>query len=61
MRSQPDQRFLPIIMLTTETDIILKDKGKAAGASAWVGKPFQPGHLLSIVNIVLGQTGVLFA
>jgi two-component system chemotaxis response regulator CheY len=43
-------RFTPIIMLTTESDESKKREGQAAGARAWVVKPFQPEHLLAAVQ-----------
>lgn len=46
-------RFIPIIMLTTETDEGKKQAGKAAGASGWIVKPFRPEQLLTVVQMVL--------
>ena len=43
-------RFTPIIMLTTESEESKKREGQAAGAKAWVVKPFQPEHLLAAVQ-----------
>lgn len=54
IRKQPGNRFLPIIMLTTESQQHIKDEGKKAGASGWIVKPFQPEQLLAIVKTVLG-------
>ncbi len=42
-------RFTPVIMLTTETQDEMKQKGKAAGAKAWVVKPFKPEQILDAV------------
>jgi len=42
-------RFTPVIMLTTEGDDAKKQAGKAAGAKAWVVKPFNPPQLLDAV------------
>ena len=53
VRKLPGRRFLPILMLTSETDGAKKIAGKAAGASAWIDKPFKPQQLLSIVQMVL--------
>ena len=41
---------LPILMLTTETQESKKAEGKAAGAKAWMVKPFSPSSLLSAVS-----------
>jgi two-component system chemotaxis response regulator CheY len=43
-------KFTPIIMLTTESEEAKKREGQAAGARAWVVKPFQPEHLLGAVQ-----------
>ena len=43
-------KFTPIIMLTTESEEAKKREGQAAGARAWVVKPFQPAHLLGAVQ-----------
>jgi two-component system chemotaxis response regulator CheY len=43
-------KFTPIIMLTTESDESKKREGQAAGAKAWVVKPFQPDQMLSAVQ-----------
>lgn len=43
-------RFLPIIMLTTESRESRKQEGQAAGAKAWVVKPFQPEQILMAVS-----------
>jgi len=43
-------RFTPVIMLTTETEEAKKREGQAAGAKAWVSKPFKPEVLLGAVQ-----------
>jgi len=43
-------KFTPIIMLTTESEDAKKNQGQAAGAKAWVVKPFQPAQLLMAVQ-----------
>ncbi len=53
VRSIPKFRFVPIIMLTTESEAEMKQKGKAAGATGWIVKPFKPEQLLAIVKKVL--------
>jgi two-component system chemotaxis response regulator CheY len=50
VKQLPAYRFTPIIMLTTESDEAKKREGQAAGARAWVVKPFQPEHLLAAVQ-----------
>ena len=43
-------RFTPVIMLTTEAGADKKAEGQAAGAKAWVVKPFQPAQMLAAVS-----------
>jgi two-component system, chemotaxis family, chemotaxis protein CheY len=43
-------KFTPIIMLTTESQEGKKQEGQAAGAKAWIVKPFQPDQLLDAVS-----------
>ena len=50
VKQNPQQRFTPIIMLTTEGAEEKKREGQAAGAKAWVVKPFQPDQLLMAVS-----------
>lgn len=47
-------KFMPIIMLTTESQTSKKQEGKAAGATGWIVKPFRPDQLLAVVKKVLG-------
>lgn len=46
----PAYKFTPIIMLTTEAGEAKKQAGQAAGAKAWVVKPFQPAQMLGAVS-----------
>ena len=46
----PEHKFVPIIMLTTESQEAKKQEGQAAGAKAWVVKPFQPAQMLTAVS-----------
>jgi len=43
----------PILILTTESGADMKAKGKAAGATGWLVKPFDPGKLLDVVRKVI--------
>lgn len=52
VRSRPGNRFLPIIMLTTESSPDKKKAGKAAGASGWITKPFKPEQILSVLRMI---------
>jgi two-component system chemotaxis response regulator CheY len=49
-RALPNYKFLPVLMLTTETQESKKAEGKAAGAKAWMVKPFSPASLLNAVS-----------
>ena len=50
VKQLPAYKFTPIIMLTTESEESKKLEGQAAGARAWVVKPFQPTQLLAAVQ-----------
>lgn len=52
-RAKPGMRFTPILMLTTEGHENRKQEGKAAGATGWIVKPFQPDQLLKVIEKVL--------
>lgn len=54
LRTKADYQGVPILMLTTESDTNKKMEGKAAGATGWLVKPFDPDKLLATVNRVLG-------
>jgi two-component system chemotaxis response regulator CheY len=45
-----EYKFTPIVMLTTESQETKKLEGKAAGAKAWIVKPFKPEQLLNAVQ-----------
>lgn len=47
-------KFIPIIMLTTESQDSRKLEGKSAGATGWIVKPFKPEQLIAVVKKVLG-------
>jgi two-component system chemotaxis response regulator CheY len=49
-RQIADYKFTPICMLTTEAEASKMAEGKAAGAKAWIVKPFQPPKLLDAVS-----------
>ncbi|SDE62264.1 response regulator [Desulfuromonas thiophila] len=54
LRAAPAYKFTPILMLTTEAGESFKAKGKAAGLTGWLVKPFDPAKLLGVVKKVLG-------
>lgn len=53
IRRMPDHKFIPIVILTTESQEAKKNEGRAAGASGWIVKPFRPDQLLAVVKKVL--------
>ncbi len=50
LKQLPEYKFTPVIMLTTESQEGKKAEGQAAGAKAWVVKPFQPAQMLAAVG-----------
>ncbi len=50
LKKLAEHKFTPIIMLTTESQEAKKLEGQAAGAKAWVVKPFQPAQMLAAVS-----------
>jgi len=53
IRALPDYKFTPILLLTTESAGDKKAEGKAAGATGWIVKPFNPETLKQTVSKVL--------
>jgi two-component system, chemotaxis family, chemotaxis protein CheY len=53
VRKNAANRFIPIIMLTTEAQESKRQEGKTAGASGWIVKPFKPQQVLAVVRMVL--------
>ena len=54
LRAMPSYRSVPILMLTPESGDTMKMQGKAAGATGWLGKPFDPQKLLEGMKKVIG-------
>jgi two-component system chemotaxis response regulator CheY len=54
VRATPAYRYVPVVMLTTESHESKKLEAKAAGATGWIVKPFRPEQLLAVVKRVLG-------
>ncbi len=50
VKKLPNYKFTPVCMLTTEAEKSKMMEGKAAGAKAWIVKPFQPPKLLDVVS-----------
>ncbi|MCW2286064.1 two-component system chemotaxis response regulator CheY [Rhodoblastus acidophilus] len=53
LRRLPNQLGVPIVFLTTESDPEMKARAKAAGATAWLTKPFDAAQLLKVMSKVL--------
>jgi two-component system chemotaxis response regulator CheY len=54
LRADPKYRSVPILMLTTESDMTKKAEGRTAGATGWLVKPFDPKKLVELVARVCG-------
>lgn len=54
LREVPAYRQVPILMLTTESSAEMKSQGRAAGATGWMVKPFDPLKLIEVVRKVIG-------
>ncbi len=53
LRNRPSFKFTPILLLTTESQDAKKLEGKAAGATGWMVKPFNPDQLMAVVKKVV--------
>lgn len=50
LRAREDTRFLPILVLTTESQRAMREKAVKSGASGWIVKPFEPDSLVALVR-----------
>jgi len=53
LRELPAFKFTPILMLTTESSIDRENEGKAAGATGWIVKPFNPEQLIDTIRMLI--------
>lgn len=53
LRALSNYKFVPMLVLTTESGQETKMRGKQAGATGWIVKPFNPGQLLATIARVL--------
>lgn len=53
VRARDEYKFVPILMLTTESQVEMKAQGKAAGATDWLVKPFNPEMLMQVIGKVV--------
>ena len=54
LRALPQYKSVPILMLTIESSDAMKQQGRAAGATGWLVKPFDPQKLVEVVKKVIG-------
>jgi two-component system chemotaxis response regulator CheY len=54
LRAEAASKYVPIVVLTTESQDTKKQEARAAGATAWIVKPFRPEQLLAVVKKVIG-------
>ncbi|WP_293825294.1 response regulator [uncultured Brevundimonas sp.] len=52
VRADPNHRATPVLVLTTESDADKKARARAAGATGWIVKPFDPAKLVDAVRRV---------
>jgi two-component system chemotaxis response regulator CheY len=57
LRGKANYQFVPIVMLTTESQEAKKQEGRAAGASGWIVKPFSPLQLMDVVKKFVKERG----
>lgn len=55
VRAQEAHRGVPILVLTTESAQDMKSKARAAGATGWIVKPFEPEKLVGALRMVTGR------
>jgi two-component system chemotaxis response regulator CheY len=53
LRQLPAMKFVPILILTTESSADKKAEGRSAGATGWIVKPFNPDQFMKVVQKVL--------
>jgi two-component system, chemotaxis family, chemotaxis protein CheY len=54
VRARPQSKYLPVLMLTTESQDAKKQEGKAAGATGWIVKPFRGEQLVALAKRLVG-------
>lgn len=53
LRDHPSFKTTPILILTTESSDLMKQAGRAAGATGWLVKPFDPTRLIEVIKKVI--------
>lgn len=54
IRSSPNNRAVPVLVLTTESGAALKDRARSAGATGWIVKPFDDASLVAVIKRLTG-------
>jgi len=55
LRADGRWQHIPILILTTDSDEEIKQAGRAAGATGWIVKPFEPSKLLGVIGQLIGD------
>jgi two-component system chemotaxis response regulator CheY len=50
LKSDDKYKFIPVLMLTTESQVTMMQEAKKLGATGWIIKPFQPDQLLGFIK-----------
>lgn len=50
VKKNPTFKFVPVIVLTTESQEYMKAEGKKAGAAGWIVKPYKPEQMMEVVK-----------
>jgi two-component system, chemotaxis family, chemotaxis protein CheY len=53
VRASAKHKYIPILVLTTESQLSSKEEGKSIGVTGWFVKPFEPAQLIKVVKRVL--------
>lgn len=53
LRTKSGLQHIPILILTTEATSSMKNRGRLAGATGWMVKPFSPTQLINVVSRIV--------
>ncbi len=53
IRSRADYRYVPVLILTTESNVEMRNEAKASGATGWIVKPFDGDKLINVIRKVI--------
>ena len=54
MKEKPEYKCVPVIMLTTEDNPVMRERGRTIGVTGWIVKPFDDAAIVSVVRRVTG-------